>query len=165
MGDAAVEERAYLMARVARRKEVVIGTGGLYGAIARAVEESFAGWDALPKPRHYLTGELLPHPYPYQHALDAVRAGVAVNVAVCDLPTGVQQSIPRIRMGFGSDGRRVPCRPARALVSPDDSMAFPDNEEFLRWLEEDGFFNDFGPQAKRLEIAQTRLTKAVGGGR
>jgi len=152
VGDPKVEERAHLMARVARRKEVVVGTGDLYGAIARAVEKNFADWDALPKPRHSQTGALLPNPYPYQRALDAVRDGVAVNVAVGDLPAGVQQSIPRIRTGFSRDGHRVPCRPARALVSPDDSMVFPDESGLPLWLEESGFFNDFGPLPEHLRV-------------
>jgi hypothetical protein len=132
------------MARVSRRKTVVARMGGLYQLVVQAVEENFAEWDAHPKPRHYLTGELLPNPYQYQRALDAVRGGAPVNVAVCDLPVDVRQSIPLIRR----DVRGVR-RPSRALVSPDDLMIVT-GDDVLPWMEENGLLNDFGPPAKRL---------------
>jgi hypothetical protein len=123
------------MARIAAGK--VVRTVGLHRVIVDAVEEHFAAWDAGGKPRHYLTDELLPDPYPYQRLLDAARAGAPVNVALSALPADVALSAPRRRVRGRLTGDLPPRRPARAIVAPDDSVTFVDGELRL-WMEEEG---------------------------
>jgi hypothetical protein len=135
------------MARVSTARAVV-GRGGLYGAIVRAVEANFAVWSECRAPRHYVTGELLPNPYPYQRLLDAVRAGVPVNVALSVLPADVVRSAPMRPRGRGqlTGAELPPVRPSRAVVAPDDTVSFPDAKVDCRlWMEENGLFNDHGP--------------------
>lgn len=145
------------MARIAVGR--VVRTEGLYRLIVRAVEEHFGEWDARPPPRHYLTGELLAHPYPYQRLLDAVRVGAPANVNLYDLPEDVRLSAPMWPSGPGrlaisaSTARHLSAsRPARATVAPDDSVTFSDDDALRLWMEEDGFFNDYGPRPKRLRL-------------
>lgn len=155
MGNVAAAARDLeLMARIATAK-VVIRTEGLYQLIVRSVEDHFADWDSEEKPRHHLSGELLPHPYPYQRVLDAARAGMPVNVALVDLPVDVVRSAPTRPGGRTRMGREQlpPTHPARAVVAPDDSVTFPDDSASLAlWMEEDGWYNDHGPRPRRLEL-------------
>jgi hypothetical protein len=114
------------MARIAVAKAV--RAGGLYQALAAQEEESLRARMGAPG----LSRGRDEREYPRGRILDALRAGRTVNVPSGSLPDWARVGIPSRR---GRLGLAV-IHPQRAIVGPDDTVTWSDDDWARLWLEE-----------------------------
>ncbi|MED5813871.1 hypothetical protein VST63_16045 [Mycolicibacterium sp. 050232] len=115
------------MARVARQQAA---TAGVYGHLVDYFEADRAAWVANGNQTHADS-----EPYPCQRILDGLRAGETVNVPTYALPKAAR---PAVRHVAGRLGNVVLLSPSRAIVEPDDSIRFNDENWAAHCLEEQG---------------------------
>ncbi|KHO18643.1 hypothetical protein [Mycolicibacterium setense] len=113
------------MARVARQQAA---SAGVYGHLVAYFEADRAAWVANGNQTHAES-----EPFPCQRILDGLRAGEPVNVPTWSLPKAAR---PAVRRAAGRLGNVVLLSPARAIVGPDDSIRFTDENWAALWLEE-----------------------------
>jgi hypothetical protein len=104
------------MARVALPE---VNTSGVYAFLASQEEAEFRTWQANVS-RTHADGA----PYPRRRILDNLRAGRTVNVPAYSLPKWAKQS---------SAAGPIP---QRAIVRPNDTTTFTDDDAMRLWLEE-----------------------------
>jgi hypothetical protein len=113
------------MARVAQQK--VVNTGGLYGVLAAQEEQEFWDWLGRGPARDE-------QDYPRRRILQALRGGRAVNVPRHSLPGWARVGMPARRGRFGL----AVFYPERAIVRPEDTITWSDDDWARLWLEENG---------------------------
>lgn len=110
------------MAYVARAR---VDTSGLWGAVCRWIEDEALAWEVNATRSH--SGGA---PFPSQRILDGARAGRAVNVPLWALPVEARRAAPKRRVG------ELVVWPDRAVVRPDNTVVFNDENATALWLEE-----------------------------
>ncbi|MEX3652411.1 hypothetical protein ABFW14_27990 [Mycolicibacterium fortuitum] len=113
------------MSRIARQRAA---TAGVYGHLVDYFEAARAAWVANGNKTHAEN-----EPYPCQRILDGLRAREPVNVPTWSLPKSAR---PAVRQVAGRLGNVVLLSPSRAIVGPDDTVRFTDENWAALWLEE-----------------------------
>jgi hypothetical protein len=112
------------MARVAQQK---VDTSGLYSVLAAQEEREFRDWLSVDRGRGRDAGD-----YPRRRILEALHDGRPVNVPRHSLPGWARLGAPARR---GRLGLAV-IYPGRAIVRPDDTITWSDDDWARLWLEE-----------------------------
>lgn len=119
-----------LMARVATPRSRTLAVG-LYRFLDTTERREFRRWEDA-QDRRVMNGGS-PRRYPRQRRLEAFTALSPVNVASGEIFGwgAVQAGAPQVQRPAGR-------LPGRAVVSPDDSVVFTDDDWTVRWLDENG---------------------------
>jgi hypothetical protein len=114
---------------MARFSTPEIQAAGLYRELALQEEQMLAEW--LNPGWSHSRDE---REYPRRRILEALRAGLTVNVPAGSLPARGRVGMPsrKSRSGLAT------IRPARAVVRPDDTITWSDDDWARLWLEENG---------------------------
>jgi hypothetical protein len=104
-----------------------VQTAGVYRALAVTAEQRLREWIDAGRGRSELD-------YPSRRIVEASRCGLPVNVPTGWLPDWARVGMPsrRGRLGLAL------IRPARAIVGPDDTVTWSDDDWAALWLEESG---------------------------
>lgn len=121
-----------MMARIVRPK---VNTDGIYHSVRQYLECDLAAWEANGAMAHRQGA-----PYPRQRILDDLRAARAVNVPTYSLPPSGLIGAPTRPGPTVLRGPRRGCPqptyPARAIVRPNDTITYTDDNWPALWLEE-----------------------------
>ena len=112
---------------MARFTTVTAATTGIYGFLVEMYEADFDDWQANKQHAHARGA-----PYPRRRILEALRSGQPANVPTDWLPDWAQLGAPtrKGRLGLAT------ITPARAIVRPDDTIGWSDDNAAALWLEE-----------------------------
>lgn len=120
------------MARVSLPKA---NTAGVYAHLRQYFEADLQEWEANVSQAH-ATGA----PFPRHLILDDLRAGRPANVPTYALPKETLAAVPSrpgpLEMYGPRAGQPMLIHPARAIVTPDDRIAYTDDDATRLWLEE-----------------------------